>query len=344
MLEVISNFTQIKFRLRFYSFIIPLYNRPDEIRELLESLCQQTLKNFEVVIVEDGSDIKGEEEVNKFSDRLDVKYFFKKNGGQGFARNYGFERARGDYFIVLDSDVILPNHYLESIETHLNGNPLDAFGGPDAAHPSFSIIQKSISNTMTSLFTTGGIRGQKKRLSKFIPRSFNMGISKKVYQDLGGYVIPRLGEDLEYSLRIIKAGYQTGLISEAFVYHKRRTNLRKFFNQLYFFGRSRVNVYRFHPDQLKIIHWFPFLFLIYCVVCLLSLVMGGVWMLITAPLIIWTCGLFVEALIREKNILVAAMSIITAYIQLIAYGLGFITDLFKFKILGLDPAADVYPS
>lgn len=330
--------------MRFYSFIIPLYNRPDEIRELLESLCRQSITNFEVLVIEDGSKIKGDKEVEAFNDLLDVRYFYKENGGQGFARNYGFERAKGDYFIVLDSDVILPDHYLSAIDQRLEVSELDAFGGPDAAHPSFTIIQKAISYVMTSLFTTGGIRGRKKHIGKFQPRSFNMGISKKVYTDLGGYKIPRLGEDLEYSLRIIKAGYKTDLILDAFVYHKRRTDLRRFYNQLHFFGRSRINVYRFYPDQLKIMHWFPFAFLVYCLTCMISLFVGTPYVYICLPLLIWTFGLFIDALINEKNLQVALVSIIAAFIQLNAYGVGFITDLFKFKILGIDPAANDYPS
>ena len=327
-----------------YSFIIPLYNRPDEIRELLHSLTLQANKNFEVLIVEDGSSISGKEAVEKFADQLDVKYFYKENGGQGFARNYGFERAKGDYFIVLDSDVILPRHYLSAIESRLEKEKLDAFGGPDAAHPSFTIIQKAISYVMTSLFTTGGIRGAKKHLGKFQPRSFNMGISKEVYEKLGGYAIPRLGEDLEYSLRIIKSGYKTGLIPEAFVYHKRRTNLKKFYDQLHFFGRSRINVYRFYPDQIKLMHWFPFAFFLYCISSLIFIILGKPWLFLALPLGLWTIGLFIDALIKEKSLAVALVSIVAAFIQLNAYGIGFITDFIKFKFLGIDPAADIYPS
>lgn len=330
--------------LRFYSFIIPLYNRPDEIRELLESLCRQSVTNFEVLVIEDGSKIKGDKEVDAFKNRLQVHYFYKENGGQGFARNFGFERAKGDYFIILDSDVILPDHYLSAIDKKLNESELDAFGGPDAAHPSFTIIQKAISYVMTSMFTTGGIRGRKTHIGKFHPRSFNMGISKHVYKDLGGFAIPRLGEDLEYSNRIINAGYKTDLIPDAFVYHKRRTDLRRFYKQLHFFGRSRVNVYRFYPDQLKMLHWLPFMFLLYCLVCIISLFIGTPFSYVCIPLVLWIAGIFIDALFTEKNLNVALISVIAAFIQLNAYGIGFITDLFKFKILGIDPSAKDYPS
>ncbi len=330
--------------MRFYSFIIPLYNRPDEIRELLDTLTKQSYQNFEVLVIEDGSTVKGEEEVKAFTDRLKIQYFYKENGGQGFARNYGFERAKGDYFLILDSDVLLPPNYLTAINKRLDQSELDAFGGPDAAHPSFTIIQKAISYVMTSLFTTGGIRGRKNHIGKFHPRSFNMGLSKKVYEKLGGYKIPRLGEDLEYSLRIIKAGYKTDLIPDAFVYHKRRTDLRRFFKQLHFFGRSRINVYRFFPEELKIVHWFPFCFLLYTLLCFVSLFFGTPYIYICIPMIFWMIAIFTDSLIKEKNIAVALTSILAALIQLNAYGIGFITDLFKFKILGVDPSANDYPS
>ena len=327
------------------SFIIPVFNRPEEIRELLESFKEQeTQQSYEIVIVEDGSSERSEAVIDTYASLLNISYFFKENSGPGDSRNYGMRHAKGNYFIILDSDCILPKHYVETAYLKLEEAFIHCFGGPDAAHASFSNLQKAINYSMTSFLTTGGIRGGKKQLDKFQPRSFNMGISKKVYQDLGGYAIPRLGEDLEYSLRIIKAGYKTDLISDAFVFHKRRTDLRRFYNQLHFFGRSRINVYRFYPDQLKIMHWFPFAFLVYCLTCMISLFVGTPYVYICLPLLIWTFGLFIDALINEKNLQVALVSIIAAFIQLNAYGVGFITDLFKFKILGIDPAANDYPS
>lgn len=152
-----------------YSIIIPVFNRPDEVDELLESLCQQTVKDFEVLIVEDGSQHDCKAVIGKYTDRLDIKYFMKANSGPGQSRNYGAERAQGDYLIILDSDVVLPDDYLQAVNQELTQNPTAAFGGPDASHPSFTPVQKAISYSMTSFFTTGGIRGGRRSSTSFIP-------------------------------------------------------------------------------------------------------------------------------------------------------------------------------
>jgi len=222
--------------MRLYSVVIPVYNRPEEVRELLNSLAEQTFKHFEVLIIEDGSSVKCQDVVLSFKDRLNINYFFKENSGQGFTRNYGFERAKGDYFIVFDSDCIIPNHYFKTVDDFLESNEIDSFGGPDSAHPSFNTLQKAISYSMTSPFTTGGIRGNKKHVGKFHPRSFNMGISKQVFEKTRGYKLTRMGEDIEFSIRVINSGFKTALIESAFVYHKRRTSLSQFYKQLHFFG------------------------------------------------------------------------------------------------------------
>src|ERR1700712_6029474 len=244
----------------FFSIIIPLYNRPQEIKELLETLVLQTYKQFEVLVIEDGSKDDAADIVKSFVGKLDVKYFVKQNEGQGFTRNYGFERAKGDYFIIFDSDCLIPEDYLEIVNISLTENWLDAYGGPDAAHPSFTPVQKAISYAMTSPFTTGGIRGNKKGIGQFHPRSFNMGVSRKVWQTVGGFIITRSGEDIEYSIRIHSAGFKIGLIADAQVYHKRRTNFLQFYKQLHFFGRARINVYKFFPSELKAVHFFPAVF------------------------------------------------------------------------------------
>ena len=188
-----------------YSIIVPVYNRPDEVDELLESLTNQSVKDFEVIIVEDGSSIPCKEVCDKYADKLDLHYYNKPNSGPGQSRNYGAERANGEYVIVLDSDVVLPTDYIKAINEELDREHADAFGGPDEAHSSFTDTQKAISYSMTSFFTTGGIRGGKKNLDKFYPRSFNMGISKKAYMALGGFSKMRFGEDIDFSIRIFKA-------------------------------------------------------------------------------------------------------------------------------------------
>ena len=240
-----------------YSFIVPVFNRPDEVDELLESLCAQTLKDFEVIIVEDGSTKPCKDVCDKYADILDLHYYLKENSGPGQSRNYGAERASGEWLIVLDSDVVLPNRYLESVECKVNSG-IAAWGGPDASHPSFTPVQKAISYSMTSFFTTGGIRGGKgKKLDKFFPRSYNMGIRRKVYQELGGFTKMRFGEDIDFSYRIVEAGYKTALIPEAWVWHKRRTDFRKFFRQVYNSGVARINLEKRHPGTLKLVHLLP---------------------------------------------------------------------------------------
>nr|WP_294950411.1 glycosyltransferase [uncultured Mucilaginibacter sp.] len=318
----------------FFSIIIPLYNRPQEIDELLGTLTLQTYKAFEVLVIEDGSTHRAGDIVNSYADKLDVKYFEKQNEGQGFTRNFGFERAKGDYFIIFDSDCLIPDNYLEIVNTSLSKNWLDAYGGPDGAHPSFTPIQKAISYSMTSPFTTGGIRGNKKGIGQFHPRSFNMGISRKVWENAGGFIITRLGEDIEYSIRIHSLGYKIGLIPDAIVYHKRRTDFVKFFKQLHFFGRARINVYKFFPDQLKAVHFFPAAFTLGLIFTLLANLLS--------PALAWLCNIVLLLIImliffhswwKNKSAKIAFLSIIAAFTQLTAYGLGFIQDYWKRVVL-----------
>lgn len=315
--------------MRKYSIIIPVYNRPEELNELLESLTRQTYRNFEVLVIEDGSANRCEDQAACFYDRLDIQYFYKNNSGQGFTRNFGFNKAKGDYFIVFDSDCIIPPEYLQKVDEAIEKNNYDAFGGPDKAHKSFSLLQKAINYSMTSFFTTGGIRGRKKRVGTFHPRSFNMGISRKVFEDTKGYLITRMGEDLELSIRIIKKGYKVGLIPEAFVYHKRRTNFWNFFKQLHFFGRARINVWRFHPDQLKPVHTFPALFTVFLLAVLVSVFFHQTIFLLGILLIAIYAGLiFIDATIKTQNPFLAFLSFWAAFIQLTAYGTGFLRELF----------------
>ena len=243
-----------------YSIIIPVYNRPDEVDELLDSLTRQTLRDFEVIVVEDGSVIPCKEVVDKYADRLTIHYYNKANSGPGQTRNYGVERANGEYMLILDSDCIIPEDYLEAVEAELSRKKADAYGGPDRAHGSFSDVQKAINYAMPSFFTTGGIRGGKKKLDKFYPRSFNMGVRKDVYQALGGFSKMRFGEDIDYSIRIFKSGYACRLFPEAWVWHKRRTDLKKYCKQVHNSGIARINLYKKYPESLKLVHTLPALF------------------------------------------------------------------------------------
>ena len=332
-----------------YSIIVPVYNRPDEVDELLESLCLQRVKDFEVLIVEDGSQHDCKAVVDKYADRLDVKYFMKPNSGPGQSRNYGAERANGEWLIILDSDVVLPEGYLEAVDKSLTSHPIPeqssptrsllpltsiaAFGGPDAAHPSFTPVQKAISYSMTSFFTTGGIRGGKAKLDKFYPRSFNMGIKRDVYLALGGFSQMRFGEDIDFSYRIVEAGYRPQLFPDAWVWHKRRTDFRKFFRQVYNSGIARINLMKRHPGTLKLVHLLPTVFtlgvfglLMLSPFCILALL----------PILLYSLIIFVDSSIRNRSLWVGLLSIPAAFVQLMGYGLGFIESWWKRCILKKD--------
>ena len=323
-----------------YSLIIPVFNRPDEVDELLESLTTQTLRDFEVVVVEDGSQVPCQEVVERYRDKLDIQYHTKPNSGPGQTRNYGAERSRGEWLIVLDSDCVLPPGYLQAVDDDIRREPCDAFGGPDRAHDSFTPVQKSINYSMTSFFTTGGIRGGKKQLDKkFYPRSFNMGIRAEVYRKLGGFSKMRFGEDIDFSIRIYDSGAKCRLFPEAWVWHKRRTDMRKFFRQVHNSGIARINLMKRHPGSLKLVHLLPAVFtlgvafLLFCIVvgfaiaavnggfcwCSTTLVVLGV-----APLLLFSMLVCVDSALQNKSVKIGFLSIYASFIQLIGYGTGFL--------------------
>jgi glycosyltransferase involved in cell wall biosynthesis len=318
----------------FFSIIIPLYNRPQEIDELLYTLTQQTYLQFEVLVIEDGSKINAKDIVESYSDKLDISYYFKENEGQGFTRNYGFARAKGDYFVVFDSDCLIPPDYLEIVKDYLLDHQLDAYGGPDGAHESFTPVQKAISYSMTSPFTTGGIRGSKKHIGQFHPRSFNMGISREVWEKTGGFILTRLGEDIEFSIRIHSFGFKTGLIPGAIVYHKRRTSFGQFYKQLHFFGRARINIYKHFPSELKLVHFFPACFTIFMLLSLiLNLLKQPLASFCNTVLALFILLIFFHSWMLNKSAKVAFLSIVASFVQLTAYGLGFMQDFWKRIIL-----------
>ncbi len=332
-----------------YTFIVPVYNRPNEVEELLESLTKQTLKDFEVIIVEDGSSIPCEEICKKYSGRLDIRYFMKPNSGPGQSRNYGAERAEGEYLIVLDSDVVLPEKYLEEVDKELKNHDADAFGGPDRAHSSFTDTQKAISYSMTSFFTTGGIRGGKKKLDKFYPRSYNMGIRRSTYSELGGFSKMRFGEDIDFSIRIFKAGCRCRLFPEAWVWHKRRTDFRKFFRQVYNSGIARINLYKKYPESLKLVHLLPMVFTVGVIALVLISAVGRIlmayddvhkWYWLCAapwlPIIIYCLTIFIDSTLLNRSVKVGLLSVPAAFIQLFGYGCGFLSAWWKRCVLGKD--------
>ena len=382
-----------------YSIIVPVYNRPDEVDELLQSLCEQDFTDFEVIIVEDGSQVPCEAVCRRYENRLDLKYFAKPNSGPGQSRNYGAERAQGDWLIVLDSDVVLPKGYLEAVDKKTHPQPLPerrgedspilenadgqgndsppsqggagewvCFGGPDAAHDSFTPVQKAISYSMTSFFTTGGIRGGKAKLDKFYPRSFNMGIRREVYHELGGFSKMRFGEDIDFSYRIVEAGYQTALLPDAWVWHKRRTDFRKFFRQVFNSGIARINLTKRHPGTMKFVHVLPAIFtigtILLTVIAFVGLIIAllglwaswprsgqqphcnhsillvffGIFIILAAlsPLLLYSLIVFVDSSVKNRSLWVGLLSVPAAFVQLMGYGLGFLKAWWKRMVLKQD--------
>lgn len=317
------------------SIIVPVYNRPDEVAELLASLAGQTDKGFEVLIIEDGSTLRCEEICKQYEGKLDIHYYYKPNSGRSETRNYGMDRASGNYFIVFDSDCIMPSKYIETVRRCLGQEYIDCYGGPDAADSSFNDMQKAISYAMTSMLTTGGIRGATKNVKKFSPRSFNMGISKEVYDKIGGYK-NMIGEDIDLSFRIKEAGFETRLFPEAHVYHKRRVDLKKFFRQVNTFGKARVLLNTLHPGTLKLVHLLPACF----VIGNIALVLGAVvsllcrwkyWWIWLLPIAIYVFAIFIESLLKNKSLKIALLSIAACYCQLFGYGTGFISEFITGK-------------
>lgn len=313
-----------------FSLIIPVYNRPDEVQELLESLNEQTDQEFEVLIIEDGSTVKCEEVCKRYSDQLNLTYIYKPNSGPGPSRNFGMQKASGNYFIIFDSDCIIPPNYIKAVRNSLSQHYVECFGGPDTAHESFSDTQKAINYTMTSFFTTGGIRGGNERLGKFQPRSFNMGISKQVFDLVGGFSKIHPGEDPDLTFRIWEKGFDTALIKSAYVFHKRRIDFKKYGKQVYKFGVVRVILNKWHKGTGKITYWFPSVFTLglTCLI-MLSLVFPPISIL---PLF-YFIPVFVDALIKTKNLKISLLAICTTLIQFFFYGYGFLLSQIKINLM-----------
>ena len=313
-----------------FSVIVPVYNRIDEVSDLMESLEAQTCKDFEVVIVEDGSTEPCEEAVRRYPG-VRARYFYKENEGRSIARNYGMERAEGDYFIFFDSDCVIPPGYFETLSHELDSRPLDCFGGPDAAHESFSTTQKAINYAMTSLLTTGGIRGGKVSLEKFTPRTFNMGFSREVYDKVGGFR-EMFSEDIDMSMRIRGAGFSMGLIRPAYVYHKRRVDFRKFFRQVHVFGMSRITLKLLYPGSMKAVHTLPAIAVIMGVVLVLLGIFVSPWWLL--PVGLYLLAIFVTALVLTRSLVIALKAVPASVIQICGYGTGFIKAYVTKILLG----------
>ncbi len=319
-----------------YSFIIPVYNRPEEIKELLKSFTQLKYSSpYEIVIIEDGSTIPCKSLVADFENHLNIIYLTKNNSGPGASRNYGMQRASGDYFIILDSDCLLPPDYLDIVDQSLKSDFVDCYGGPDAAHSNFNNLQKSINFAMTSVLSTGGIRGGKKNIKDFQPRSFNMGISKKAFSTTNGFRNIHPGEDPDLAIRIKEAGLRTKLIPEAFVYHKRRISWEKFYKQVNKFGMVRPIINKWHPDSSRITFWFPTLFLVGILGAIVFLLFGIFWPILLVGL--YLLLIFLTAVIAEKNLIVAVQSVVAVLVQLMGYGWGYLKSFFYVSVLNRNP-------
>ncbi len=323
------------------SIIIAIFNRKDELFELLNSLSHQTDKDFEVIVVDDGSQIDLVPITDLFQDHLDIKFFRKTNSGPGLSRNYGARRAKNDWLVFVDSDVIVEKDYIQNIKKNLVENPTDAFGGADKAHKGFNLLQKAISYSMTSVFTTGGIRGNKKAVTKFQPRSFNMGVNKVIFNEIGGFSDMRIGEDPDLSMTLWEKGYQTRFYDNIGVYHKRRTDLGKFSKQVYQFGVARPILNQRHPDYTKLTFWFPTVFLVGYII---GFIHYFVWSfgLVLMGYGLYTFVVFLHALYKTKNVSIAAMAVISTYVQMFSYGWGFLESWFKLNILKQTPK-DAFP-
>ncbi len=325
----------------FFSLIVPVYNRPDEVEELLASLAVQSYTDpYEIVIIEDGSSLTCQSVVEKYAGQLAISYFFKANSGPGDSRNFGMRNAKGDYFIILDSDCIIPPGYLQSVAENLQKNYVDCFGGPDAALDSFSDIQKAINFVMTSFITTGGVRGKSETLTKFQPRSFNMGLSRKAFEATGGFGNIHPGEDPDLSIRLWKQGYSTKLFTDSFVYHKRRIDWQKFYKQVNKFGKARPILDAWHPEYKKVTFWFPSLFLCGAVLSLALLLFGINFPVYLYLLYFVLIGVFSS--IENKNVKVGFYSIIAVCIQFYGYGTGYLKSFIKLRLSGKEPQS-VFP-
>ncbi|KAA1247061.1 glycosyltransferase family 2 protein [Aquimarina sp. RZ0] len=316
----------------YFSFIIPVYNRPNEIEELLSSMRDlEYAAGYEIVIVEDGSSVTSEEIVRKYSTQLTISYYQKSNTGPGDSRNYGMRKAKGNYFLILDSDVILPKDYLSTVATFLSHRYVHCFGGPDDAHKDFSDLQKAISFSMTSYLTTGGIRGRKNTLGKFQPRSFNMGISKKAFEDSKGFGNIHPGEDPDLTIRLWGLGYDTTLIPDAKVFHKRRISWNKFYIQVHKFGMVRPILNLWHPQTAKITYWFPTLFIGYTIFSVIT-ALFGYWYFLSLW-VLYLAAIFMSSAMSYKSFYIGIQSVIAVLVQFYGYGKGFLKSYYYIHLL-----------
>lgn len=313
----------------FYSIILPTFGRPDEVENFLESITKQEYKNFDVIVVDGSLDDILHPVIDKYKGKTTLQYFHEKGLGASESRNLGCLKAEGDFLVFIDSDCVVPADYLVKVDTFLKAHPdIAGYGGPDAADDTFSPFQKAVNYAMTSTFTTGGIRGKKKHVGKFQLRGFNMGIKREAFFDVGGYSGMQVAEDLDLSMRLLKAGYKTALIHEAFVYHRRKASFYKFYKQLFFHGKGRIDLHLKHGDALKPVHMLPSFFVVYLLLIIPVALLSKLLLFYLIPLGLYILAVFLDATIRNKSLLVGILSIVTSFELLIAYGLGVWRNIF----------------
>jgi|WetSurMetagenome_2_1015567.scaffolds.fasta_scaffold75701_2 glycosyltransferase involved in cell wall biosynthesis len=309
----------------YFSIVVPTFSRPDEVSELLASLVFQKNKNFEVIIADGSPDDSVRQVIESYNERLDLKYLYHKGLGISESRNWGVENARGDYIVFFDSDCVIPPHYFKVAGEFLKIDPLDSYGGPDRASENFNKQQRAISYAMTSFFTTGGIRGRKKHVGQYQPRSFNMGIRRNVFNALHGFSGLKVSEDIDLSIRLNKNGYRSGFIEDAYVFHKRRSTFYKFFRQVLSFGSGRIDLQMRHGDALKPVHMLPSLFVLYLISGLVAGIFSReVFIFWAGSAVTYMVAILIDATIQNRNLVIGLMSVYAAFVMLIGYGLGMI--------------------
>jgi len=321
-----------------FSIIIPSFNRVDEITALLVSMEELRFprSQFELIIADDGSTDETLHFIKSYSSAsgLNLILVSQSNQGPGAARNLGVAAASGDFFIFIDSDVTVPGHWLEEISKQLQLEGGQAFGGPDTYRDDFPALLKAINHSMNSFLTTGGLRGKKgKSLARYYPRSFNMGLSRALWEKTGGFSKLRHGQDIEFSHRLHQAGAKILFIPKAFVFHKRRTSLKKFFKQVFNWGVARINLYKMNPSMLEPLHALPAVasagYLLLSLMAFFHPVLKQIWLVFSAFGLLLLLFSSAQALRQYRSIAVALYVPLVIPIQIFGYGIGFIYNFIR---------------
>ncbi len=314
----------------FISVITPSYNRASELEHLMRSISAQSIDHnlFELIISDDGSTDDTEALINSWQEKasFSIKYISQENKGPGAARNHGLEKSIGELILFIDSDCEAHPKWIETIVDEYHKSEFDACGGPDGGKKDFTLLQKAIDYSMTSFFTTGGMRGHsEKMISKFYPRTHNMGVKRDKYEAVGGFGNLRHGQDIEFSHRIRTSGGKIRFIKNALVYHRRRTSLRQFIKQVFNWGVARINLGKIDTAMLEPVHFLPSLSILLSLFIILIIYqldwgISEIFLLFFSPLSI-ICLL---GALNKKDLRVFPILLLVIPIQIFGYGLGFL--------------------